>query len=522
MKRHARAISVPLACLAAGFILAVSCARTPAGQPAPATQPEHPMPYRILWTWDSWLCDSENADSYVSEYKALIDFMAEWDYNGVIIWGFLDDAHGGEKAAAEICTYAAGKGVRVLPGVGAGGYEGFHMTRGHKYNLPTFLKARPDLRAVTRSTNSPSGEWMCLYQPDAQKWLADGSKWLAENFRIGGVNIETNESDNIDVCEHAAAAIKAEPSRLRYAASFYDLSVAVPVIYEQVRARHPDAWITYATYQPPWWQRKADGALLAKIPSPAIAQWNMEMSVNTTDKPPVANNVSLIHSGGWSYHLYAFPRKWAFTQYRCFNPDIEQARRFAASQHAMGMEGFVIGNAGSPKMPDNEIAYIAYAEFARDPKLTVEAFSKKFIARLYGEKAEPLVLRLMLAAPDVNSRTSSLWRPWASLMFFGRRPDRLPVATEAQVAALDGQIALARQAREAASDGGKRRLDTILAVLGEYRAIAVLSRHPDLAALAASGRNLPADEYRAAIARLKELAKDAALPDEIYQYSKLR
>ena len=59
------------------------------------------MPYRILWTWDSWICDPFDAESYVSEYRRLIDFAAEWDYNAVIIWGFIDDRHGGEESVHE-------------------------------------------------------------------------------------------------------------------------------------------------------------------------------------------------------------------------------------------------------------------------------------------------------------------------------------------------------------------------------------------------------------------------------------
>ena len=205
-------------------------ASEPAGSsPSTAAAPakaEHSMPYRILWTWDSWLCDPDSAESYVGEYRKLIDFMAEREYNGLIIWGFLDDRHGGIPAAKEVASYGARKGVRVMPGIGAGGYDGFYITPASPYNLRTFLKGHPELRAIPRRGSSPSGEFLCLYQDGAIDWLREASAWLAENFEIGGVNIETNESDGIDNCPHAAEATGAEPNRLRYAASVSDLARA--------------------------------------------------------------------------------------------------------------------------------------------------------------------------------------------------------------------------------------------------------------------------------------------------------
>ncbi|MGB9587853.1 MAG: hypothetical protein ACPL7O_06685, partial [Armatimonadota bacterium] len=175
------------------------------------------MTYRILWTWDSWLCDPFDPDSYVSEYKQLIDFMAEWGYNGLVIWGFIDDRHGGEDSAKRIAGYGADKEIRIMPGVGAGGYGGFVMTPGHPYNLRTFVEKHPHLAAVLRhNPQETTSEWLCLYQEESLEWLREGAAWLAQNFEIGGVNIETNEMGCIDVCPRTDAANKNEPNRLKY------------------------------------------------------------------------------------------------------------------------------------------------------------------------------------------------------------------------------------------------------------------------------------------------------------------
>ncbi len=58
------------------------------------------LKYRILWTWDRLICD-RTKKSFLGNYKKLIDYMSDHDLNGVILWGFLDDQHGGEEAAVE-------------------------------------------------------------------------------------------------------------------------------------------------------------------------------------------------------------------------------------------------------------------------------------------------------------------------------------------------------------------------------------------------------------------------------------
>lgn len=433
------------------------------------------MAHRILWTWDAWLCDPFSAESYVAEYERLIDFMVEWDYNGLIIWGFIDDRHGGEDAAKAVASYGNSRGVRVMPGIGAGGYGGFVTSRSHRFSIDTLVSEHPELAAVCRHDRAPSNEWFCLYQEKSLQWLREGAAWLADNFEIGGVNIETNEAWNIDVCEHAADATVREPNRLKYAASFSDLAIAVPLIHEEIRRRDPESWVTYATYEPPWWDRQEDLWLLDRIPDDAIAQWNMELSVNTAVPPPVRRNISLVHSGGWSYHLAAEPPIWAFTQRRCFYPDLEQARRFAINQRAMNMDGFALGNVGSPAMPDNEIAYIAHIEFSRSPEMTIDEFSARHIGALYGQKAEPIVKRLILDQAPLHQEIGEMQRAWSRAVL-GKPVGALPVASESHLARISDQITLVDRAHEVASGGGRRRLSIIREILDEYRIIAELSR----------------------------------------------
>jgi hypothetical protein len=369
--------------------------------------------------------------------------------------------------------------------------------------------------------DKPTDWWVCLYQQETLDWLRDGAAWLAEGFEIGGVNIETNESAAIDVCEFAREATEQEPNRLRYANSFTDLSIAVPIIYDEIRRTHPDAWVTYATYEPAWWRRQEDFWLLRDMPEDAVAQWNTELDVaDDPVTPPVKRNISLIHSGGWSYHLDAIPPIWSFTQYRCFCPLIAEARRFARNQHTIGTQGFDLGNVGSSVMPDNEINYIACNEFARTPDMTVDEFSGRFIARLYGEKAEPLVKQLMLDQTEIHRGMIGVWYPWTRLMMKGSR-EKLPAAGESDVDAFRRQIDLARRAYDAASEMGRSRLGTIIQVLDEYRIIAEVSRDSKLAWLVSENETMDDAGRKEELEKLARMLSDAGLADATYHYSRL-
>jgi len=115
--------------------------------------------------------------------KKLIDFSAEWGYNALSSGVFWTNRHGGTEAAQDIARYGRLKGVRILPGVGAGGYHGFYVNGDNRFNLTNFLKLNPRLRAIARQSGEPSDWWLCLYQPESIAWLREGARWLCREFR---------------------------------------------------------------------------------------------------------------------------------------------------------------------------------------------------------------------------------------------------------------------------------------------------------------------------------------------------
>lgn len=82
---------------------------------------------------------------FLGDYKALIDYMHEHtSFNAIIIWGFLRDSHGGVEAARELSDYANARDIRIIPGVGTSGYQGYYFEGEHKYNVTTWREQHPD------------------------------------------------------------------------------------------------------------------------------------------------------------------------------------------------------------------------------------------------------------------------------------------------------------------------------------------------------------------------------------------
>ena len=50
----------------------------------------------------------------------------------------------------------------------------------------------PELKVVGQHRH---GDGPCPSKAENKKWLADGAKWLFENFDIGGINLEMGDSD---------------------------------------------------------------------------------------------------------------------------------------------------------------------------------------------------------------------------------------------------------------------------------------------------------------------------------------
>ena len=142
------------------------------------------LKYTFLWTWDhsmEWApnesgavpdgCDNpykKRPQAFLKDYKVLVDYASEHNINAVIIWGFLRKAHEGTKASQELCRYAKDKGVYVWPGVGTSHYGGFYYMSRHPFNIETWLKMHPELRA-TGKDDRPEPR-LCPSKEENKEW----------------------------------------------------------------------------------------------------------------------------------------------------------------------------------------------------------------------------------------------------------------------------------------------------------------------------------------------------------------
>lgn len=149
-------------------------------------QDPHPLKHRVISTVDAWICEDDPAGkSFLAEYKDLVDWMSKHDYNGLVVWGFLDARHGGDAAAKDLARYAKSKGVALFP-------------------------------ALTTP--------LCYAKPEHRESLRKVVAGLLETADVDGVHLETSNealacgcAEHLSVCGPIVADIL-RPRRVTYAA----------------------------------------------------------------------------------------------------------------------------------------------------------------------------------------------------------------------------------------------------------------------------------------------------------------
>jgi hypothetical protein len=471
---------------------ALAAALCLAGTAAP---PPHPVRERLLRTWDTWICDYDAPGrSYLQEYKDLVDWMARHEYTGLVIWGFVDGRHGGEASAKELARYARTKGIQLIPGVSTdigadAAYGGFARgIKDHPYNDEVQARAM-------EATRRPGEQNICYARAENREWLRRGTEWMLDTFDVDGVHLEVAEGGIRCGCADCAQRDRLQGG-LTGGAGLSDLGLRVPIVAEVFRRKRPDGLLTYAVSGPPWWKQKPEALeVLKSIPETAAAQWSFELELRESAGSPVKRNLALLQGGGSAYHLRRRePPAWAFTQYRCFYPKLADIRRFCGHVRTMKLDGFVVGNVGSPKCPDNELACLAFIDFSRDPQMSLEAFYRQRLPELYGDQAAGDVRKLYEAQRAIHEKALPFWIHYDGSW-------KAEGAKEAARGMAD-QLALARAASAKASADGKRRLDAIIPILDEYRIIC-------------EAAELGTPETRG---KLAEFFEKAGLPDDLYPY----
>lgn len=346
--------------------------------------------YRWFWNWDHRMdwggpgragnamggggTFSKRPEAFLIDFKNCIDYMADHKFNGLIVWGFLRDTHGGVAASQELCRYAAHRGVRILPGVGTSGYAGYYFEGDHPYNADAWIAAHPELRAVEkngRPRNAP-----CPSKKANQDWLDEGAKWLFQTFQIGGVNLEMGDFFvcYCDDCQKARAAIQSdEPDYYK------DMAISHMVTLKTMRGLAPGAWLSYATYTGYTAEMMTDPPkFLSLIPDGALCQWTLTGMARRWPadiRPMARHNVGYLH--------------WCNSSTNTEDDFyLEAVRDICRDAAAAGFEGLDTYGELSSQRPNAELFYLAWEAFLWNPEMTIDEFVEQRLGRLYGG-AEP-------------------------------------------------------------------------------------------------------------------------------------
>ncbi len=384
---------------------------------------------RILWNWNfmtNWNEDIpsihqtrmvdpngtlepylEQPDGYLNQFQRVVDYAADHKLNGLIIWGFINDSHGGVESAQRLSSYARRNAVRILPGIGTVIYGGFYHGGDSPWSLTTWLREHPDVRRMVGKDGQPI-DAPCPSDPALQQFLREGSEWFFTTFPdIGGVNIEHGDffECQCDRCQAERAKPGNDPNFL------WDMMVTqLPVIETGLRI-NPSIWFTYS----PYWGYNREmmenpPSFLRQYPEQAIVQWTYSGMIGSPAgwpadlKPPVGatHSIGLLHQGSY----WSQPRQWWGSpgQTYALIPDIIQQTCARAIEDAS--EGVVIVGQVGAASPQNDLNYLAFEDFTWNPRLSWDDWFANRLPAIYG--SEQLARRFYELAGDETQSIEAL------------------------------------------------------------------------------------------------------------------
>jgi hypothetical protein len=214
---------------------------------------------KLFWTWDirtRW-CNgfSGSAESFEGNYRALVDAAGRYGVEGIIVWGFLRDRHGGVDSARRVCDYAHDRGVMIIPGFGVDAYGGAFYEGDSPWSLDRYLQASPGSMAVDPDGRPLTHRWpptdpnathvCCPSCEGVMDYYRESIDWLMDTFDIRGVQIEQGD---VGLC-HCPRCIESRGKLV--CGEMADFSAGArrmrPVI-DHALARRPDLLIVVETY----------------------------------------------------------------------------------------------------------------------------------------------------------------------------------------------------------------------------------------------------------------------------------
>ena len=203
---------------------------------------------------------SSTRESFAANYKRATDAAGKYGVEGIVIWGFLRDRHGGIDAAREVVEYAGNKGVAVLPGVGIDDYGGVYYQGDSPYSLDTYIRAHPEAQARNEDGTPQVHRWpptdtdarlkACPSDERVVEFYCTSLAWLVETFGLEGFQIEQGDS-GVCFCERCRARdrrIMTLDHDDKPRISLEDAAVRIPAVVEAVLPQRGDCTIITETY----------------------------------------------------------------------------------------------------------------------------------------------------------------------------------------------------------------------------------------------------------------------------------
>jgi len=355
------------------------------------------LKYRFFWTWDhsaNWDLPaigkqefgannrySKNPETFLRDYKLLIDFMSLHRLNGLIIYGLLRDSHGGIEAARELCRYAKEKEVRILPGVGINSYGGIYYEGDHKYSLNNWLAKHPELRAKTKR---PWFEAItaCPSKKENIQWHKEAIRWLCENFEIGGINFE---SGDYGVCQCETCRKRRGEKRDEYM-SLEDMSEQYGELFDVAWSVKKDLWLICECYFDNILEPEKFESLKRLSPK-TIFQWTINQGYWPKVKEALTKEVVFRLPDGQKVLRTHMGSQWGRPMRK--ERYMLRAETFAEMCQVVrqaGMDGCTIFGEVSDFNVANEINYLTFEEFSCNPHAEWELFVENNIGAILGGK----------------------------------------------------------------------------------------------------------------------------------------
>ncbi|MBI2442216.1 MAG: hypothetical protein HYV35_12700 [Lentisphaerae bacterium] len=393
------------------------------------------FPLRYYWTADhstNWVLDdpglsyagcnnqyTKRPETFVEDYRRLIDHCLDMRFNGVVIWCFLRDSHGGVAAAYEVARYAAERGVALLPGVGTTGYGGVYYDGDHPFNIETYLRRHP--RFGNQSENGRrSGSTLSPYCRENQDFIAAAVEWLFRTFPVGGCNME-----NMDLMVDYSPAGKRARARLKTGESdhYKDQYFAYKTALEVADRLAPNGWHCHATYTgfhtgssaPGGYDMGAVPYFATRMPKSALAQWTISQMVSQEViplrqwresprpaaayrnphwpegvRPPTPRSTAFMHQAS----------QW-FSPTRRTDVAISSMAEGCLRSHEAGFEGISVHGEVSARHPAWRLNYLAMRHWTYHPVSTLEEFAQAELApRVGGADAARTFIDVLIALEE--------------------------------------------------------------------------------------------------------------------------